>query len=101
MIRSNEVVQTEENLIKKACEEFQVTQKELAEIMKINDVTVRNWSSKGQIPESSKRHLRLLIENKKLSEELESKKILELIKEFDFTSLSYNDLKEIKNIISK
>ncbi|MFX4240279.1 helix-turn-helix domain-containing protein [Aliarcobacter butzleri] len=45
LIRSNEVVQTEENLIKKACEEFQVTQKELAEIMKINDVTVRNWSS--------------------------------------------------------
>jgi transcriptional regulator with XRE-family HTH domain len=56
---------SEENLVKKTCRELGITQKELAEKMGVHDVTVRNWSSKGEIPEYFINHLNLLIEYKK------------------------------------
>lgn len=97
----DEVVKIEENLVKRACLELGITQRELAEILGNSKPTIERWSQSGEIPESSKRHINLLIENKRLVEALETKEILESLKEFDFTSLSYNDLKEIKNIIYK
>lgn len=60
----------EQNIVKKVCAELGITQKELAEIMKINDVTVRSWSSKGQIPDSSIVFMEYIIENKKLKDDL-------------------------------
>lgn len=42
----------EENMVKKTCKELGLTQKELAEKLKINDVTVRGWSSKNNPTES-------------------------------------------------
>ena len=72
-----------ENIVKKVCTELGITQKELAEIMKINDVTVRNWSSKGQIPESSIAFMEYIIENKNLKEEnQEIRKALSILKKY-------------------
>ncbi|MFW2600185.1 hypothetical protein [Aliarcobacter butzleri] len=71
------------NIVKKVCAELGITQKELAEIMKINDVTVRNWSSKGQIPESSIAFMEYIIENKNLKEEnQEIRKALSILKKY-------------------
>ncbi|MFY4862380.1 hypothetical protein ACOTWK_05845 [Aliarcobacter butzleri] len=73
----------QENIVKKVCAELGITQKELAEIMKINDVTVRNWSSKGQIPESSISFMEYLIENKNLKKENEEiKQALSILKKY-------------------
>jgi DNA-binding XRE family transcriptional regulator len=55
----------EENLVKRTCRELGITQKELAEKIGVHDVTVRNWSSKGDIPEYFINHLNLLIEYNK------------------------------------
>jgi len=57
-----------ENIVKKVCSELGITQKELSQVMKVNEVTVRNWSSKGNIPEMAQEFMKLLIENKKLKE---------------------------------
>lgn len=58
------------NIVKKTCTELGISQKELAEKLKVNDVTVRNWSSKGNIPETSLEFMKLLIENKTLKEKV-------------------------------
>jgi transcriptional regulator with XRE-family HTH domain len=55
---------SEENLVKKTCRELGITQKELAEKMGVHDVTVRNWSSKGEIPNLAKNFINLLLEKK-------------------------------------
>lgn len=68
--KENNNISINENIVKKVCTELGITQKELAEIMKINDVTVRNWSSKGQIPDSSIVFMEYIIENKKLKDDL-------------------------------
>ncbi|MFW2578427.1 hypothetical protein [Aliarcobacter butzleri] len=73
----------QENIVKRVCAKLGITQKELAEIMKINDVTVRNWSSKGQIPESSISFMECLIENKNLKKENEEiKQALSILKKY-------------------
>ena len=59
-----------ENIVKKVCKELGITQKELANIMKVNEVTARNWSSKGNIPETSIEFMKLLIENHKLKDKV-------------------------------
>lgn len=71
------------NIVKKVCTELGITQKELAEIMKINDVTVRNWSSKGQIPDSSIAFMELILENQKIiKENQEMKQALSILKKY-------------------
>lgn len=60
----------EENIVKRTCKELGINQKELAEKLKVNDVTVRNWSSKGNVPETSMEFMKLLIENKKLQDKV-------------------------------
>ncbi|QNK86049.1 XRE family transcriptional regulator [Aliarcobacter cryaerophilus] len=73
----------QENIVKKVCTELGITQKELAEIMKINDVTVRNWSSKGQIPDSSIAFMELILENQKIiKENQEMKQALSILKKY-------------------
>ncbi len=51
----------EDNLVKKTCRELGITQKELAEKIGVHEVTVRNWSSKGELPENIIKHLNLLV----------------------------------------
>lgn len=74
---------SKQNIVKKVCTELGITQKELAEIMKINDVTVRNWSSKGQIPDSSIAFMELILENQKIiKENQEMKQALSILKKY-------------------
>lgn len=61
----------EQNIIKQTCKELQITQRELAEILKVNEVTVRQWSSKGNIMPSVEVTLNLLLENHKLKSQLD------------------------------
>jgi DNA-binding transcriptional regulator YiaG len=53
--------QIEENLVKKTCRELGITQKELAEITKFKEQTIRNWSSKGKVPSYGEAFLDILI----------------------------------------
>lgn len=62
----------EENIVKKACTDLGITQRELAEIMKVNEVTVRQWSSKGNIPDIAIEFISLLIENLSLKKDLKA-----------------------------
>lgn len=62
-------------LIKFACHELEITQKELAEKIGANIGTVMNWSSKGEVPIWAKNFIKVLIENHK------NNKILSLIRE--------------------
>ncbi len=72
-----------DNIVKKTCKELGITQKELADILKVNEVTVRNWSSKGNIPEMAQEFLKILIENKKLKEIAEkAKAVAKTLQEF-------------------
>lgn len=60
----------EENIVKKTCKELGITQKELAELMGVNDGTPAQWSSKGDIPEMAQKFMIALIENKKYKNKL-------------------------------
>ena len=59
---------SEENLVKKTCRELGITQRELAEKTKFKEQTIRNWSSKGEIPEYGKAFLLTLLELKQHKE---------------------------------
>lgn len=58
-----------ENLIKRACRELGITQLELADVLKVNDGTVRQWSSKGTPPNVTVT-IELLLENRELKKKL-------------------------------
>lgn len=60
-----------ENIVKRTCKELGITQKELAERMGVNDGTPAQWSSKGDIPETAKKFMLTLVENKHLKEKLD------------------------------
>ena len=67
----------QENLVKKTCRELGINQKELAEKIGVSDGTVRNWSSKGEIPINITKHFNLLV--KYQNETQFKKKFKELI----------------------
>ncbi len=68
-----------DNIVKKVCKELGITQKELAERMGVNEGTVRNWSSRGEIPEWADKFINLMLENRKYKEIYETlKKLLKL-----------------------
>ncbi len=72
----------EDNIVKRVCKELNITQRELAEILKVNDVTVRQWSSKGEITPNTEVVLNLLLENHQLKMRLDKiKGFVELIQE--------------------
>lgn len=88
-----------ENIVKNVCDELNLSQRELAEILGVSKPTVERWSSSGGIPDNSLNHIKLLLENKRLTELLNKNKILERIKDFDFNSLSFKQLEDINTII--
>jgi DNA-binding XRE family transcriptional regulator len=51
----------EENLVKKTCRELGITQKELAEITKFKEQTIRNWSSKGGLPDYAEAFFNIIL----------------------------------------
>ena len=69
----------EENIVKKVCKELGITQKELAERMGVNDVTVRNWSSKGNIPDWAIKFMDLLLEYEKVKEKADKAKQITIL----------------------
>jgi len=79
---------TQENLVKKTCKELGITQKELAEKIGVHNVTVRNWTSKGNIPEMAKNFMLLLLEKKEL--------ITYVSKMRNFISI-FDELKGVRN----
>ncbi|ARR04578.1 MULTISPECIES: helix-turn-helix transcriptional regulator [Campylobacter] len=71
-----------DNIVKKVCRELGITQRELAEIIKVNDGTVRQWSSKGDVMPNVEVTLNLLLENHKLKSQLDKiKRFAELLAE--------------------
>ena len=71
-----------ENIVKKVCKELGITQKELAEKIGVNDVTVRNWSSKNNPPEWAIKFMNLLLEYEKVKEKADkAKQIVKLLEE--------------------
>lgn len=73
----------EQNIVKKVCAELGITQKELAEKLATSKATVERWSSTGEIPESSKKYLEILLENEELKKEnQEIKKALSILKKY-------------------
>jgi len=61
----------EENLVKKTCKELGITQKELAERIGLNEVSISRWSNGAKIPLNSQKHFKLLSEFSKLKIELD------------------------------
>jgi len=64
------VEESETNIVKLACKELGITQKELAERLEVSKPSVDRWASTGEIPDSSKKLIEFLVENKKLKNEL-------------------------------
>lgn len=71
----------ETNIVKKVCLELGITQKELADILKVNDGTIRQWSSKGEVMPNVEVTLNLLLENNKLKKQIEKLKSFSLLLE--------------------
>ena len=63
----------EENIVKKVCKEFNITQKELAEILDVLPTNISNWSN-GQIPRMAQVALEQMLEIKNLNNKLETLK---------------------------
>lgn len=53
----------EENIVKKACSDLGITQKELAEKLGASEGTVRNWSSSNELPQWAINFIDVLKEN--------------------------------------
>jgi len=76
---SKEVKDKEINIVKKTCKELSITQKELADMLGIAEVTINKWSSSGDIPLQGIKSLNLILENNKLKKDLY---ILEMFKNY-------------------
>ncbi|WP_258031429.1 helix-turn-helix domain-containing protein [Campylobacter concisus] len=60
----------EDNIVKRVCKELNITQRELAEIIKVNAGTPAQWVSKGEVPPTYQYLLELMLENKHLKEKI-------------------------------
>ena len=58
----------EENIVKKVCKEFNITQKELAEILDVPQCTVNRWASNNDIPKMSNLALSQMLKLKDFEE---------------------------------
>ena len=71
---------SEENIVKRVCKELNLTQRELAEIIKVNSGTPAQWVTKGEVPPTYRYLLELMLENTQLKLKLETiKKAHEII----------------------
>jgi len=60
----------EENLVKQVCQEYEITQTELAKRLDIPRGTIGRWTSDGNIPRGISIALNLMLENKELKDKL-------------------------------
>ena len=73
---------TQTNIIKQACSELGITQKELAERLGASEGTVRQWSSKGT-PKWAELFIKTILEKHDLEKELKaSREFKENLKKF-------------------
>ena len=69
------MAEKEENLIKKVCKEYGMTQIELAMELDIPRGTISRWVSTKNIPRTAELALNLMLKNRELENKLESFKI--------------------------
>ncbi|MDD3441935.1 MAG: DUF6166 domain-containing protein [Sulfurimonas denitrificans] len=67
---------TKSNVVKDACKELEITQKELANILQIPEGTVSSWAVKNEIPRLGKKAIEFYTQNQK------NQKIIENYKNF-------------------
>ncbi len=78
-----EDLEEETNIVKKVCAELGITQKELAEKLGTSKPTIERWSQTGEVPEPSKKHIAVLLENENLKKENEEiKQALSILKKY-------------------
>ena len=65
----------EENLVKKVCREYDITQTELAKELDIPKGTISRWVSTKKIPRTAELALNLMLKNRELENQLKSFKI--------------------------
>ena len=65
----------EENLVKKVCREYEITQTELAKELDIPKGTISRWVSTKKIPRTAELALNLMLKNRELENQLKSFKI--------------------------
>ena len=61
----------EENLVKKVCKEYEITQLELAKELDIPKGTISRWVSTNNIPKTATLALNLMLKNRELENKLE------------------------------
>ena len=75
----------EESLVKRVCQEYSLTPKELAEKLEIPKGTIGRWSSSKKMPKTAEIALTLMLENKKLKDKITNiKDFKSSLKEFIF-----------------
>lgn len=67
------MIEEQTNIVKRACKELGITQKELAEMLDVPATTVSGWAT-NQIPRMAQLALELLLENKALKSDMETLK---------------------------
>ena len=65
----------EENLIKKVCKEYGITQIELSKMLDIPKGTISRWVSTSKMPKTAELALNLMLKNKELENKLNSFKL--------------------------
>lgn len=66
-------LRSKDNIVKRACKELGITQKELADILGVSKPSVERWAQ-GETPEQAVNQINLLLENVSLKKELEELK---------------------------
>lgn len=70
-----------DNIVKNACKELGITQKELSDKLGASEGTVRNWSSSNELPQWAMNFIELLKENQKNKEIADTvKKLINMVK---------------------
>lgn len=65
------MIEEQTNIVKRACKELGITQKELSEMLDVPQQTISRWSN-DEIPKMAKLALELLLENKSLKSDMET-----------------------------
>jgi len=63
--------QNEENIVKKVCKEFNITQAELSRKLDVSPATISEWAKENP-PKMAELALSLMIENRELKQHLEN-----------------------------
>lgn len=68
------MIEEQTNIVKRACKELGITQKELADQLGVSKPSVERWAQSGEAPEQAQKQIDLLLENVIIKQELEELK---------------------------